>query len=78
LPEREPALPPKAPDSGQDPMTAGTPANTPSRAKGTKQLTVWIDADLHKRMNRAKVELEKDLKVQVEEAIRAYLEAKGF
>ncbi|WP_147409374.1 hypothetical protein [Kitasatospora xanthocidica] len=51
---------------------------SPSRPAGAKQLTVWLDADLHKRMSRLKVENGQDLKSQVEEAVRDFLAKKGF
>jgi len=79
LPDREPALPPKASDAGKDPMTApAQPRTAPSRAAGTKQLTVWINAQIHLRMSRLKVETGQDLKSQVEEAMDSFLTAKGF
>jgi predicted GNAT superfamily acetyltransferase len=84
-PRRESALPPKSPDSGKDPMQtetaeAPTPATSrrPSRSAETKQLTVWIKADLHKRMLRLKVEEGTDLREQIEQAVTSYLERHGY
>ncbi len=79
--ERPPALPPKSPDSGKDPMIDAPPAPprpAQTRAVGKKQLTVWLDADLHKRMSRLKVEEGMDLKEQTEAAIAAFLATKGY
>ncbi|WP_431684154.1 hypothetical protein [Kitasatospora sp. KL5] len=57
------------------PVPARTSAGRPA---GAKQLTVWIDGDLHKRMSRYKVESGQDLKTQVEEAMAAFLAQRGF
>lgn len=81
-PEREPALPPKAPDSGKDPMQHDAPPRPKGQqtrgTAGRKQLTVWMDADLHKRMQRLKVEEGDNLQEQIEAAVTRYLEQRGY
>lgn len=97
-PARESAIPrpPRAPDSGRDPMEVDPPAapqpaapsvptaepRQPETRKeapvGRKQLTTWISAEVHKRMQRMKVETDMDLKDQVDEALQRFLAEKGF
>lgn len=93
-PERKVNLPPRASDSGRNPMEAVSPAVQPAvkpaesagsttgkegSVGGTKkQLTAWIPADLHKRMQRLKVERDVDLKDQMTAAIEKYLQENGF
>lgn len=97
-PQRESAIPrpPRAADSGRDPMDPEPPPPAPPRPAparlarpaqtdqgkeapvGRKQLTAWIRADLHKRMQRLKVEDDLDLKDQLDEALERYLTEKGF
>jgi hypothetical protein len=93
-PQRQPAIPrpPRAADSGRDPMETNPPAapppvRTPQPAQPTtrkeapvarKQLTTWISAEVHKRMQRMKVETDMDLKDQVDEALQRFLAEKGF
>jgi hypothetical protein len=78
--ERKPILPdtpPRSPDSGRDPMDGEPPPalrpDGPTRPPARKQLTTWIDADLHKRMLRLKVEEGIDLREQIDAAMRTYL-----
>lgn len=63
--------PPNSAAQPPDPSRSGRQAQA-------RQLTVWIDGELHRRMSRCKVELDQTFKSQVRQAIHDFLDRKGF